>query len=97
MLGHEVACLDARNMEALGWDGRPFREFRRRGGVCIVRPETRLRRINDYIHATRESGGAEHWWDNWCEGMALSPGFGGDAAKVSAAHVDCVKIGGGLR
>src|SRR5690606_15935640 len=41
MLGHDVACFDTRNLDALGYSAgsRPFREFRPN-----ARWETRLRR-----------------------------------------------------
>lgn len=84
MLGHNVACFDARNLIDLEWQGRPFREFKRKNGVCVVKPETRKRRIAEYVQMTQETGGAAHWWDHWCNGIAPSLGTTGD--EISRRH-----------
>lgn len=88
MLGHNVACFDTRNLAALEIDPRTFREFKRREGKCVVRYETRARRIADYVQMTIETGGAAHWWDLWCH--ALAPQFAGEADAVSAKHVEII-------
>lgn len=84
ILGHDVACMDARNIEALGIHTRSFREFTRRNGQCVVGIETRHARIARYVQFTLETGGAEHWWDHWCEGLAPGMGLTGD--QVSKLH-----------
>ena len=84
MLGHNVACFDSRNLDSLEWGGRPFREFKRRNGVCVIKAETRQRHIAAYVQMTIETGGAAHWWDHWCNGIA--PQFGGDGDRVSRLH-----------
>lgn len=84
MLGHNVACFDSRNLDTLEWGGRPFREFKRIGGKCVVKRETRERRIAEYVKMTIETGGAAHWWDHWCNGIAPSMGLTGD--DVSRLH-----------
>lgn len=79
MLGHNVACFDSRNMDTLEWGGRPFR-FDKAG----MKPETRQRKIAEYVQMTIETGGAAHWWDHWCTGIA--PGLGRTPSEVSRMH-----------
>ena len=99
MLGHNVACFDSRNLEVLGYDTgtQPFKANLQRGpdGRPTLKRETRLRRIGDYVEATRESGGSEYWWDYWCGGIA--PALGIDANQVSQWHWDCVRKGSGIK
>lgn len=81
MFGHEVACMDIRNITDLGWNERAFRTD---GVFSKLKIETRERRIADYLRFCSESGGAEHWWNHWCKGIA--PGLGVTADTVSRWH-----------
>lgn len=79
MFGHEVACFDSRNLEALEMPARSFRE------VKALSPANRRRKIAQYVEITRDTGGAAHWWDSWCTGIAPSLGLSPDG--VSRQHV----------
>ncbi len=59
MLGYNVACFDSRNMQALGF-GHGDRPWRTDGRKISLAKVTR------YVAATRETGGAAYWWDQWC-------------------------------
>lgn len=81
MLGHEVACMDTRNLVELGYEGRYMRTD---GVFAKLRPATRQRKIVDYVQTTIASGGAAHWWDHWCSGIA--PGLAMTPNEVSRLH-----------
>lgn len=81
MFGHNVACMDTRNLSDLGYSGRYARTD---GRFDKLRPETRQRKIADYVSMTIASGGAEHWWDHWCTGIA--PSLVTTPDKVSRMH-----------
>lgn len=83
LLGHQVACFDSRNLETCELPKTAFRGFK--GGKTLPKLDTRLRRINDYIKITNDTGGAEHWWDYWCNGIAPSLHTTGE--EISARHV----------
>lgn len=85
MLGHDVACFDSRNLETLELTGRAFRFEKAR----LKRPATRRRKIAEYVEITRDTGGAAHWWDHWCAGIA--PSLGATAREVSGWHVRYVE------
>lgn len=80
MLGLDTACFDTRNMQELGISPRSFREIK-----PGTKEATRHKRIAAYVQFAQETGGAEHWWDHWCTGIA--PGIGMTADAVSALHV----------
>lgn len=85
--GFEVACLDMHNLDTLGYHRATFKTPK------TLKPETVREKIKTYIDICRETGGAEHWWNHWCNYVA-SRGFlnktltTGDA--VSAAHVSAL-------
>ena len=89
MLGVDVSCLDMHNLNRLGVPISKVKVGQK------VKPETRLKRVKDYIKLTRETGGAEYWWNSWCEWVAggrmnkLLP----TADDVSAYHVEAVLYG----
>ncbi len=91
MLGHDVACFDSRNLEVLGYatNARPWRNKK------IGKQVNRLRKISDYVQATRASGGSAFWWDHWCAGIAPALGITPDA--VSGWHLTEVKKGSGIK
>lgn len=83
MLGHDVACFDSRNLETCEMPRRAFRGFKGNGNTG---PKQRRKRIDEYIQITRDTGGAQHWWDFWCTGIA--PSLHCSPETVSARHVN---------
>lgn len=82
MFGHEAACIDARNMIALGIEGRPWRT----DGQQFARMSmgARYAKIGKYLAQCEAFGGAAHLWDTWCSGIAPEMGMLPD--EVSALH-----------
>ncbi len=84
--GLEVACLDGHNLKRLGLGEAAFKLAK------SVKPETKRRKIADYVRICGETGGARHWWDSWCDYVAGNKAnrslATGDA--VSAYHVHCL-------
>lgn len=84
MLGHDVACLDSRNVER---EGLPARQWRTDGDA---RKATRghVRKVGRYIAATR--GHARRYWNEWCAYVAqdydLTP------LAVSELHLAICKV-----
>lgn len=83
MLGHNVACMDTRNIAVLGIKPRDVY-------IHKAAPEaTRRDRVFGYVELTQRTGDAEYWWDTWCTQMALDTGRTPDA--ISAMHVRLTK------
>lgn len=64
MMGHDIGCLDTRNIARLGLDPREWRtdgEERKHGSAF-------KRKITRYVDAT--NGRAEELWNDWCEDVA---------------------------
>lgn len=84
--GLEVACLDTHNLRRLGLGETAFKLAK------SVKPETKRKKIADYVRICAETGGARHWWNSWCEFVAGNRAnrslTSGDA--VSAYHVACL-------
>jgi hypothetical protein len=59
-----VACIDSHNCDRLGLS-RTALKFPK--GVKL---ETKRKKIADYVQFTRDTGGAEYWWNTWCEYVA---------------------------
>jgi hypothetical protein len=57
-----------------------------------VKPETKRKKIADYVALCSATGGARHWWNSWCDFVAGNRAnkslVSGDA--VSAYHVACL-------
>ena len=64
MCGLDVACIDSHNCDRLGLS-RTALKFAKG-----VKPETKRKKIADYVALTQRTGGAEYWWDTWCEYVA---------------------------
>ena len=86
MVGLDVACIDSHNCDRLGLARTALRFDKK------VKPEVKRKKIADYITFTQDTGGAEYWWDTWCNYVAgnranksLDTG-----AKVSYYHVTAV-------
>jgi hypothetical protein len=85
MIGGGTACLDTHNLKALG-----MTEAQVKVGAKL-KPETVRRKVLAYVRLCDETGGAEFWWDKWCNyvaGRRGSPLKTGDA--VSAYHLSTV-------
>jgi len=86
LVGLDVACLDSHNLDRLGLN-RAALKFAK-----TVKPETKLKKIQDYVHLTQVTGGTEYWWDTWCNYVAGNRGnkklTTGD--MVSKYHADCI-------
>lgn len=87
MFGFDVSCLDTHNLKALGLDDKDVKlDYK-------LSLDKRINKVQNYIKLTRESGGAEYWWDTWCDFVAAKGGLnkGLDSGDiVSAYHVKCV-------
>lgn len=64
MCGLDVACIDSHNCDRLGLS-RSALKFPKG-----VKPETKRKKIADYVQFTRDTGGAEYWWNSWCDYVA---------------------------
>jgi hypothetical protein len=84
--GFEVACLDTHNLRRLGMAEASLKLAK------SVKPETRRRKIADYVALCARTGGARHWWDSWCEFVAGNRANRtlATADAVSAFHVACL-------
>lgn len=84
--GLDVACLDTHNLRRLGMAEGALKLAK------SVKPETRRRKIADYVALCSSTGGARHWWNTWCDYVAGNRANKslptGDA--VSAYHVACI-------
>ena len=81
MLGHDIACLDVRNIIRDGRDPRAFRSDAREKAS----PQWR-KKIARYVAETR--GKAEFYWDCWCEEVAKD--YGSTAEHISRDHVNAI-------
>lgn len=86
MIGLDVSCIDSHNCDRLGLARTALRFSKK------VKPEVKRKKIEDYITFTQQTGGAEYWWNTWCNYVAgnranksLDTG-----AKVSLYHVTAV-------
>lgn len=86
MVGFDVSCIDSHNCDRLGLARTALRFSKK------VKPEIKRKKIQDYIAFTQDTGGAEYWWNTWCNYVAgnranksLDTG-----AKVSYYHVTAV-------
>lgn len=64
MCGLDVACLDSHNLTRLGLSQSHFKLSK------TVSHATKRKKIAEYVEYTRETGGAEYWWDTWCNYVA---------------------------
>jgi hypothetical protein len=64
-LGHNIGCMDTRNLRREGID---YRAFRVDGNGKLGRPPVSSRRIDLYF--TIAGGRAEELWDTWCNEVA---------------------------
>ena len=64
MCGLDVACIDSHNCDRLGL-ARTALKFPKG-----VKPETKRKKIADYVALTQRTGGSEYWWNTWCDYVA---------------------------
>ena len=80
LMGHDVACLDTRNIQR---EKRNPREYRSRKDCS---PRKFAKDIERYV---RDTGGkAREYWDTWCIDVAKI--YGMTPLAVSKLHLDCV-------
>lgn len=72
MMGHDVGCLDTRNIQRLGLDAREWRTDGVKTGPAFKR------KVDRYVDFT--GGQAETLWNDWCEDVA-------GVYKVSAEEI----------
>lgn len=84
MLGHDVACLDSRNIQRRRLKPRRFATNGVKHGAA------HLRKVGRYIRETR--GRSREHWNAWCDYVAPDYGMTGEA--VSALHVCIAKPSG---
>ena len=82
MLGHDIACLDVRNIQREGLNPRAYRSdgMGRKSGAAFERKMAR------YIAQTQ--GRAAELWDRWCTEVAKDYGYSAD--QISWMHVDAI-------
>lgn len=78
LMGHDVACLDSRNVARLKLKPRAFATNGRKTG------KAHLAKVRRYLKATR--GKSEIYWDDWCADVANRSSEYGTAELVSALH-----------
>lgn len=79
-LGHDIACLDVRNIQREGLPPRAYRTDGKKSGPAFERKVAR------YVAQTR--GRAQELWDAWCEHVGGI--YGLSAQMVSAEHLKII-------
>lgn len=82
MLGHDVACLDVRNIQR---EGRHPRAYRTDGLKGKAAPAFR-RKIARYVQDT--AGRASELWDVWC--IEVAKDYGSTAMRISEVHLTSI-------
>jgi hypothetical protein len=82
MLGHDIACLDVRNIVK---DGRSPRTYRADGEARKDGPAFR-RKIDRYITDTQ--GKAQFYWDRWCTEVAAD--YASTPERISELHLTSI-------
>jgi hypothetical protein len=87
IVGLEASCLDGHNLKRLGLSETAFKLAK------SVKPETKRAKIRAYLELCCKTGGAEYWWNTWCEYVAGNKGNKRltNADLVSAYHAYCLK------
>lgn len=79
MMGHDVGCLDTRNIKRLGLNPREYRS----DGEAGKHTAAFKRKIGRYVDATY--GKAETLWNDWCEDVAKV--YAVSAEDISRQHL----------
>ena len=82
MLGHDIACLDIRNIVK---DGRSPRAYRCDGG-STKESAAHKRKIDRYIADTQ--GKAQFYWDRWCTEVAAD--YNSTPERISELHLTSI-------
>lgn len=80
MLGHDVACLDVRNIQREGLAPRAYRTDGVKTGAAFER------KVQRYVRQT--FGRARELWDTWCREVADD--YGMTAEDVSRLHLSAI-------
>jgi hypothetical protein len=80
MLGHDVACLDARNIAREGRNPRAFRTDGVKTGAAFSA------KVDRYLAETY--GRAAELWDTWCN--EVGPDYGMTAQQASELHLTSI-------
>ena len=85
-VGFEASCLDTHNLKRLGLAETAFKLSK------SVKPDTKRKKISNYLDICKSTGGARHWWNSWCEFVAGNRANKSlpTADAVSAYHVACL-------
>jgi len=78
-MGHDIGCLDTRNISRLGLNPREWRT----DGADRKLTAAFKRKIGRYVDAT--SGRAEELWDDWC--MDVAGVYKVTAEEISRDHL----------
>lgn len=81
LAGHNVACLDSRNLKRLGMDRRQWRTDGK-----PARSPSLQRKLDAYLGLVE--GKAREFWDDWCADVA--PRWKMTAQEISALHLTIV-------
>lgn len=86
IVGLEASCLDTHNLKRLGLAESAFKMPKG------LKHETRLSKIRAYLALCVKSGGAEYWWNSWCETVAGNRANKSlvSADVVSRYHAECI-------
>lgn len=84
--GLEASCLDTHNLRKLGLGEATFKLAK------TVKHETKLGKIRHYLELCLQTGGARHWWNDWCASVAGNRANRSlvSADQVSAYHWECL-------
>lgn len=82
LMGHDIACMDSRNVKRLG--AKP-REWRTDGKA--VTPK----RLRAYLRRYSGQGRGKLFWDAWCNDVGLT--YGIPANTISAMHLTAIQPG----
>lgn len=80
----DAAVMDTHNLTRLGLKPTAFRFAK----AAIKRPETRAKKIRDYLAYVASIGDAGYWWDSWCQYVVTKTRASGfaNAHACSLAH-----------
>lgn len=82
LMGHDIACLDTRNIKRDKRNPREYRADRKHGAAWH-------RKVDRYV---RDVGGcAREYWDAWC--IDVSKTYGITPEAVSKLHLTCIVRG----
>lgn len=85
MMGHDIGCLDTRNIQRLGLNPREYRT----DGEARKSTDAFKRKVGRYVDAT--SGKAQELWDAWCQDVAKV--YAIPANDISREHLVIIPTG----